>query len=47
LFVGNPPEISENFMKILGDTEGPFGYVVNSIIEGLPINSNERWIPES
>jgi hypothetical protein len=47
LFVGNPPEISESFMKILGDTEGPFGYVVNSIIEGFPINSNERWIPES
>ncbi len=47
LFVGNPPQIADNFMEILGSDDNPFGYVVNSIIGGLPINSNERWIPES
>lgn len=47
LFVGNPPVIADNFKEILADEEGSFGYVVNSIIEGLPINSNDRWLPES
>ena len=47
LFIGSPPQIADNFMEILGSDDNPFGYVVNSIIDGLPINSNERWIPES
>lgn len=47
IFVGNPPEISENIMKALNEDNGPFGYVINSIIEGLPINSCDRWLPES
>ena len=47
LFVGNPPQIADNFMEILGDDDAPFGYVVNSIIEGLPINGSDRWLPAS
>lgn len=47
LFVGNPPKFSSNYLKVLEDEDGPFGYVINSIIEGLPINSEKRWMPES
>jgi len=47
LFVGNPPQIADNFIDILGDDDGPFGYVTNSIIEGLPINGADRWLPQS
>jgi hypothetical protein len=39
--------IADNFIDILGDDDGPFGYVVNSIIEGLPINSTDRWLEKS
>ncbi len=47
LFVGNPPVIADNFKEILQQEKGPFNYVINSIIEGLPINSADRWIEES
>lgn len=47
LFIGSPMQIADNFIDILGDDYGPFGYVVNSIIEGLPINGPDRWVPES
>lgn len=47
LFIGNPPQIADNFVEILGDDEGPLGYVVNAIIEGLPINDHDRWLPQS
>jgi hypothetical protein len=47
LFVGNPPVIAENFKEILKQEKGPFNYVINSIVEGLPINSTDRWIAES
>lgn len=43
--LGSPPQIADNFMEILGDDGGPFGYVVNSIMEGLPINGHDRWLP--
>jgi len=45
--IGSLPQIADNFVDILGDDEGPFGYVVNSIIEGLPINGHDRWLPQS
>lgn len=47
LFVGNPPDLADNYLELLGRKDGPFDYVVNSIIEGLPINSENRWLPES
>lgn len=47
LFSGNPPKISDNFVKILADNDGAFGYVVNSILDGAPINGSTRWIPET
>lgn len=47
MFDGNPPKISEDFIEILDQEDGTFGYVINSIIESLPINSDDRWIPES
>lgn len=47
LFVGNPPDIADNYLELLGWEDGPFDYVVNSIIDGLPINSENRWLPES
>jgi hypothetical protein len=47
LFVGNPPELAENYLELLKSEDGPFGYVVNSIIDGQPINAENRWLPES
>lgn len=47
LFVGNPPEMTENYLELLKNEDGPFGYVVNSIIDGQPINAENRWLPES
>lgn len=47
LFVGNPPVIKDNFREVLEEEDSPFGYVVNSIIDGLSINSSDRWIAES
>lgn len=47
LFSGNPPEIAGDFMEILSDDDGAFGYIVNSILEGVPINGRSRWIPET
>lgn len=46
-FIGSPPQIADNFTDILSDDDGPFGCVVNSIIEGLPINGPDRWLPQS
>lgn len=45
--LGSPLQLADNFIEILGDDEGPLGYVVNSIIEGLPINGHDRWLPQS
>ena len=47
LFIGNPPDLANNYSDLLGQKCGPFDYVINSIIEGLPINSDNRWLPES
>ena len=47
LFSGNPPDISDDFMSVLDDNDGAFTYVVNSIIQGLPINGEDRWLPET
>lgn len=47
LFSGRPPEISGDFLHILEDNESAFGYIVNSILEGSPINGQDRWIPET
>lgn len=47
LFVGNPPDLADNYLELLGRKDDPFDYVINSIIQGLPINSEDRWLPES
>ena len=47
LFAGNPPEFKPDLMTTLKRDDGPFSYVVNSILQGLPINGSDRWIPES
>lgn len=47
LFAGNPPKLAENYMALLEEEDSSFGYVVNSIIEGIPINAEDRWLPES
>jgi len=47
LFINNPPDLANNYSDLLGKKGGPFDYVVNSIIEGLPINSENRWLPET
>jgi len=41
LFSGNPPKISDDFMSVLGDNDSAFTYVVNAIMEGLPINGED------
>ena len=46
LFVGNPPQIASNFEAVLTE-DGPFEWVVDSIMQGLPINDESRWLPES
>lgn len=40
-------EVSENLDTIIHGDENVFGYIVNSIINGLPINDTNSWIPES
>lgn len=47
LFVGNPPQIADNFTEILADDDSAFGQVVNSIMAGQAINSDSKWLPES
>ena len=47
LFAGNPPQFKPDLMERLKSDDGPFGYVVNSILQGLPINGSDRWLPES
>jgi hypothetical protein len=47
LFAGNPPQFKPDLMARLKSDDGPFGYVVNSILQGLPINGSDRWLPES
>lgn len=47
LFTGNPPQFKPDLMARLKSDDGPFGYVVNSILQGLPINGSNRWLPES
>ena len=47
LFAGNPPILAENYMELLEEEDSSFGYVVNAIIEGIPINTENRWLPES
>ena len=47
LFAGHPPKLAENYMELLEEEGSSFGHVVNSIIEGIPVNSENRWLPES
>lgn len=47
LFAGNPPKIRPDVMSTLESDGGPFGYVIDAILEGRPINDVDRWIPES
>jgi len=47
IFEGITPEIPENFLEILSNDDGAFGYVINCIIEGNPINDYDKWIPET
>jgi hypothetical protein len=47
LFYGDPPKLAENYIELLMKEDGAFGYVVNSIIEGVAINDESRWIPET
>lgn len=47
LFAGNPPQFKPDLMARLKRDDGPFGYVINSILQGLPINGSNRWLPES
>jgi hypothetical protein len=47
LFAGNPPRLALNYLELLEKEDSSFGYVVNSIIEGIPINAENRWLPES
>jgi hypothetical protein len=41
------PEMCDNIMKASNEDNGSAGCVINSIIECLPINSCDRWLPES
>ena len=47
LFSGNPPEISDKYMDILEGRLGAFAYVINAIVNGVPINGEDLWLPES
>ena len=47
LFAGDPPQFKPDLMTRLKSDDGPLGYVVNSILQGLPINGCDRWLPES
>jgi len=47
LFAGDPPQFKPDLLARLQRDDGPFGYVVNSILQGLPINGSDRWLPES
>jgi hypothetical protein len=47
LFAGDPPQLKTDLMARLKRDDGPFGYVINSILQGLPINGGDRWLPES
>jgi hypothetical protein len=47
IFEGNPPKLANNYLDLLASNESPWGDVVNSIIDGAPINSSAHWLPES
>lgn len=47
LFEANPPKIAADAIGILRSRHGPFAHVVDSILEGIAINDENRWLPES
>lgn len=47
LFEENPPKFSENFVDIVVNNSGAYGHIIDSIIDGLPVNSHDRWTPGS
>ena len=47
LFSGDPPALAANYLELLQLEQGPFSYIVNSIIDGVPINGENRWSPVS
>jgi hypothetical protein len=48
LFQGNPPVLSENLNEIMFNAKSSaWQYILDSIINGLPICDEKRWIPQT